>query len=485
MNARERLLAILVVALVIVAGLGVVFYQFFLSPYQTKKANLAQLEKQGKAKEERIAEIAAQRPQLERYRQESLPADLDVAKREYQRYLELLLRNSGFAQVSIADRKVGGRSVPTLANKTPVYTPLGFTVTGRATQESLVKMMEGFYRTGLLHQIKTLSVARPRTAQPGQGRTELDVSLTVDALVVQGADKRTTLMPTRDKRLVAADAFAAMSWGPTGLGAVLWAAGPYGPSGPRVLAEPERDYSALAFKNIFFGPPVRQAAQPNQTQVEALRFTTLNEITFSFGASGRRTAMLYDVSANDKMRLKMLGGFNTFSLVRNSQGTTLVHGEVVKIDERSLVFRVGLNASDPEDKPPYYTDKEKIYRLSDKDLEALVRNNTVRSDDASRVFWVDKGRWDYLIADKMVTVVGRAFAFRWDLVKGYVLSDDGNAVILRVDDKYCAYRYDENSRPQAAHEGYCTLRIGGSVADALRTPLKDGEINEIKKLVAR
>ena len=154
--------------------------------------------------------------------------------------------------------------------------------------------------------------------------------------------------------------------------------------------------------------------------------------------------------------------------------------EVLKFDDRnrSLVFRVALNAKEPEDKAPYYPDHERIYNLHKNDFDTLVRDNTVRTDDASRVFWIDKGRWDYLVADKMVTVTGRAFAFKWDLVKGYVLRDDGNAVIIRIDDKYCAYRY-EGSRPAPPHEGYCTLLVGGNVADALHTPLKDGEIKEL------
>jgi len=478
MNARERILAVAVVAVVIVAGLGVIFYQFFLSPYRTKQAYLAQLQKQTKEKETRIAEIAAQRSQLERYRQESLPADIDVAKRQYQLFLEDLFRKSGFPQVSVAQRNVSSRNAPTLANKTPIYTPLGYTVTGRATLESLVKMMEGFYRTGLMHQIRTLSIARPRTPpQQGQRQGELDVALQVDALVVNGAEKRQTLLPVISRRLLAADAFAALSQGPTGLGAALWAAGPFGPTGPRVLAEPERDYAALSAKNIFFGPPVRIATQQNPTQLEPLRFTSLNEITKDVDKS-RWHAMLYDVSANDKYRLRTLGGFNTFPLLRSNQGITLVHGEVLKIDPRDLVFRVGLNASDPEDKAPYYPDREKIYGLQKNDLDALIRDNLANTGDTTRVFWVDKGRWDYLIADKMVTINGRAFAFKWDLVKGYVLRDDGNSVILRVDDKFCAYRYDENGRPHPAHEGYCTLHVGGNVADALRTPLKDSAIKE-------
>jgi hypothetical protein len=484
MNPRERILAIAVVSLVLVAGLGMMFYQFYLSPYRAKKANLDQLTKQGDTKEARIKEIAGQRAQLERYRQQSLPADINAAKREYQRYLDDLLRKSGFSQVSLGPRNVTTRNVPTLANKAPVYTPIGYTVSGRATLDSLVKMMEDFYRTALLHQIKTLSVTRPRTApQQGQRRDELDITLQVDALVVAGADKRTTLMPAIDRRLVAADALAVMSSGPTGLGAVLWTAGPFGPHGPGVLADPERDYRAMSAKNIFFGPRGAVATpKPNETPLEQLRYTILTAITTDYAKGGRREASLYDQSSqapDQRTRLRTTGGWNEINLLRTNQGITLVHGEVLRIDDRSLVFRVALNAREPEDKAPYYPDHERIYSLHKNDLDALVREGSVRTDDASRVFWIDKGRWDFLIADKMVTVNGRAFAFQWDLVKGFVLHDDGNAVIIRIDDKYCAYRYGSGGRPVQPHEGYCTLPVGGNLADALHTPLKEAEIKTL------
>src|SRR5262249_31358552 len=154
-----------------------------------------QLRKQGETNQARISEIAGQRAQLERYRQQSLPADLDVAKRQYASYLDELLRKSGFQDPSVASRNANSRTAPTLANKTPIYTQLGFNVQGRASLGSLVKMLEGFYRTGLLHQIKTLSISKPVTLQQGQRQDELDVSLSIEALVVTGADKRQGLMP--------------------------------------------------------------------------------------------------------------------------------------------------------------------------------------------------------------------------------------------------------------------------------------------------
>jgi hypothetical protein len=479
MNARERILAIAVVALVVVAGLGVVFWQFYWSPLTTKQRNLVDLRKQEDTKQARINEIVNQRPQLEHYRQESLPGDLDVAKLKYTRFLDDLLRSNGFRSVNVTPQARQNRAAPTLTNKTPIYTPLGFAVSGTANLANLVTMLEGFYRKGLLHQIRTLDIKRPLTLQQGQRQDELDVSMTVEALVVTGADKRSTLMPAIDGRLAWADAAAALQSGPTGLGVVLWTAGPFGPHGPTVLAQPERDYSAVATKNIFFGPPRSSVAAAPTLQLEELRHTILTDITFEV-AKNRRWASIYDQanqSAKDHSTLKTLGGWNEINLLRTSQAITLVHGEVLCIKDSSLVFRVALNANDPEDKAPYYKDRERIYKLHPTDVENLARDGQIRTDDASRVFWVDKGRWDFLIADKMVTVDGKAFAFKWDLVKGYVIRDDANGVILRIDDKYCAYRYSGN--PRAAHAGYCLLKIGGNIADALATPLKKEEIEQL------
>jgi hypothetical protein len=484
MSARERILAIAVIGLIIVAGVGVVFYQFYLSPARTKQARLEQLRTESDTKQTRVNVILSQRPQLERYRQQSLPAELEVAKLEYTRYLEKLLRDNGFRNMSVTPKSIQSRTAPTLgdAKKTPIYTPLGYAVSGTTNLESIVAVMEGFYRKGMLHQIRTLSIQKPLTIQTAQGQRpdDLDVTMSVEALVVNGADKRPTLMPGMDRRLGEADVVAGLQSGPIGLGALLRADGPIGLHGPGVLAQPERDYSAMSAKNIFIGP-ARGAvvAKTNETELEPLRFTTLNEITTAVSPQGRRQAMIYNVADNEKMRVKTLGGFNEFSLLRTNQAITLVHGEVLKIDDRSLVFHVVLNSSEPEDKAPHYRDRERVYSLHKNDLDALTREGAIRTDDASRVFWVDKGRWEFLIADKMVKVNGRAFAFKWDLVKGFVIRQDADGVIIRIDDKYCSYRYSDYAREKPAHEGFCTLRIGGNVADALATPLKDAEIKEV------
>ena len=60
-----------------------------------------------------------------------------------------------------------------------------------------------------------------------------------------------------------------------GLGLVLWAAGPTGPLGPKVLAQPPRHYAAIAKKNIFFG----SSALDRPDVVQVARYVHLTDIT--------------------------------------------------------------------------------------------------------------------------------------------------------------------------------------------------------------
>src|ERR1700730_8552559 len=96
------------------------------------------------------------------------------------------------------------------ATKKPIYTRLTFTVLAHADLASLVKMLEGFYRTGLLHQIKTFSVQRPLTVGAQDRPNDLDINLTIEALIVSGAADRPQLLPNLDPRLMALDSLNAM-----------------------------------------------------------------------------------------------------------------------------------------------------------------------------------------------------------------------------------------------------------------------------------
>src|SRR5262249_5124000 len=153
----------------------------------------------------------------------SLPDDQDFSRREYEFYLTDLLRDSGFAPGFSATPKPVEKSPEVMKGKGPAYTRLPYRVVGHATLSQLVNLLEQFYQTGLLHQIRHLQVQRPTgsNTQQQQQQNLLDIRMDVDALMVVGADKRHQqehLVPAISKRLLAIDAVAAMQKGPTGLG---------------------------------------------------------------------------------------------------------------------------------------------------------------------------------------------------------------------------------------------------------------------------
>jgi hypothetical protein len=341
MTSRERNLALVVLAILFLFGGTFFGYYFYLEPLRQKNAGLARLRNDIEDRRNRIEQIERQRPRLERWRYLSLPGDVNLAQREYDNYLRDLLRDSGFSAESISridTKQPDTRSSPTLpGKKEPIYTVVSFNVVARGQLASLVKLLQGFYQTGCLHRIKTLVIQRPQTSTSSQRQYDLDINLSIEALIVHGA------MPI-DRALVAADLVAGLAHGPTGLGVLLASAGPRGPAGPGLLADPPHDlprqYASIADKNIFFGPPpppppARPPERPAGTDMT--QFTFLTDIVRS---DARSEAFLYDRYNNSRTRLRGSTGYDSFR-IRDSNGETQVQGRVVRIDDRDIVFRAG------------------------------------------------------------------------------------------------------------------------------------------------
>jgi hypothetical protein len=332
MNPRERVLAAAVVALVLLAGGVFLFHQLYLSPLWERDAAIETAQQDLEKRKDELLQARAEKLRLERLQLLSLPADPILATREYEKYLNDLLVRSGFtpASVQIAVKQPTAVAIP--GKKQPVYTVLQFVVSPTGRLDNLVRMMENFYQTGLLHAIKSLSVEMPQLAGPDQRpdtrRDELRIQMTVEALIVNGAPNRPYLLPNIDSRLLALDVAAALRAGPTGMAYAVWAAGPTGPRGPSVLASPHRNYSAIAAKNIFLGPPTREES------VEIAPYVYLTHIVVS-DQSGE--AYLYD-RFNEAERKLTSRGQATF---RDSTGQHSFTMRAEQIDVRDLVFSVG------------------------------------------------------------------------------------------------------------------------------------------------
>lgn len=344
MNQRERLLALGLLVLVIGGGGLFLYKSVYLSELDDRRAAIERYQRDIEQNEERILQIQKQKKILEVARQLSLPADVDLDRREYQKYLEDLLRRSGFASGSfrISSEPPDTNSSPklTAGKKDPIYTSLPFTVQAHGSLSSLVDCLERFYHTGLLHRVKGLQITRPLTSTtPQQQRSgELDFKMTIEALVLTGADSRPYLLPNLSRRLLFIDIVTALRRGPVGLALVPWAVGPAGPLGPHEATESFRKYAAIAGKNIFFGPqPV--VVDRTKEDVELTRYVYL---THTSRDDQRVEAFLYDRYNNRQTRLRTSPGFDSFR-VMDLEGEPLVRGKVIQINQREIVFRVDEN----------------------------------------------------------------------------------------------------------------------------------------------
>jgi hypothetical protein len=345
-NSRERILLLAILLVVALVGGGFLVHSLLLAPLDDRDMSILALQEEIDQKQQRVNQIQANLPRLQRWKMLSLPADGDPAHREYDlafleydKYLNELLQKSGFpaGSFTVIGKPPDTRAASSTADKhkDKVYTLLSFSVVGHANLASLVKMLESFYRTPLLHEIKNFTVRRPLVGAGSQDREEgdLDVNLTIEALILASADKRSQLLPDVDRRLLTLDLVTGLLQGPPGLPLVMWSAGPGGPQGPGVLAEKARHYDAIARENIFWGPPARQLTQE---AVDVTGFVRLTDITHD---DKKTEAFFYDRYNKKFTRLRAERGFDSFR-IENEEGKEMVRGKVIRILARDVLLQV-------------------------------------------------------------------------------------------------------------------------------------------------
>jgi hypothetical protein len=339
MTKRERFLTTALVGTAVVLGGGFLFHLFVYQPLSEARERLARaqeglIKKQNEltAEQRQGQTILRVDPRLQHWQKLSLPPrnpevkavglspeeqkarHLSRLQVEYDRYLRQLLSDSGFArgsvQISPRQQAERGAASPAAKKNPPPYDRLVFGVSGRASLEAVTRMLYEFYRTNLLHQVRTLTLSLPqRTGESGGGRRgvgrgDLDVNLTVEAIMVSGGEERTTLLPA-------------------GL-----------PGAPRVLADPPRVYPDIAKKNMFTGVDAAPTREGEERR-EVLRFVRLTTLFYN----GRRwEGCFYDqAKGGDERRV------NAFTLdeltVRDKFNNPVLEATVVLVDERQLIFR--------------------------------------------------------------------------------------------------------------------------------------------------
>src|SRR5262245_15708645 len=177
------------------------------------------------------------------------------------------------ADLKIIPSEPDNKSVPMLAQKKPAYTRLTYAITAKGEIYHLVDFLRHFYQQPLLHRIKDMNIQRP-SDQRAQGRRELDINMTIEALVLDNAPARSTLLPViREMGLLSGGAAQ------TGYNMQVATSGHGSPIPPsEILAEPAREYLTVAGKDMFFGPIREREREKPRLDDDHSPFITLTSI---------------------------------------------------------------------------------------------------------------------------------------------------------------------------------------------------------------
>ncbi|MCE9567231.1 MAG: hypothetical protein K8U57_34955 [Planctomycetes bacterium] len=325
MTSRERTLAILLIGLIVLGGGSVLGYYFVYSPLQDKYAAAEKLQTEANDLEDKADAVVGARAKIAAVKRQSLPPDINLAKAQYKLMLEQLLRTANIKDFKIPDMRIldsrppgtpelllpnpnapttapaatpaptpaGGTAPAPAATaqplKKPAYTRLEFKVeVTKADIWQIVDFLKAFYEVDLLHQITTLSIVRSNKVDAT--RSGLNMTATIEAIILDKAEDRKWLLP------------------PT-------------PTKAAVLASAARDYSFIAWKDMFYG------VLPSATQ-QPFALRSFDNVVLS-----------RDEKAAE-VRVRLSGeGSKDAKVVATASGSLLPEGEL-KIDPESRTITI-------------------------------------------------------------------------------------------------------------------------------------------------
>jgi hypothetical protein len=330
--------------LLVGGGIAAVFfgYQLLLAPLLAYDRQINALQSEIETKRAEVARIRKELQQVERWRLLSLPADPELDTK-YIGYLWDLADRSGLEKVSIRPNPrpadAGRNGPPGSAPKKPVYTPLSFTITGQGRLKDVQKLLRSFQATPLDQKIRNLTL---EVASGQKVEDRLNVTLVVEAITLDKADKVQPNLIGPDERLAELSLLIGLRGGTGALAMVPWALGPRGPFGRPQLAlggpTPGRKYELLHERNIFTGlkPPAKAIKPSTEYEDRIAELIFLNSIS---GDSRDRRAYLTDWYHNHKTLT--LAPDKTFTLydVKDATGKRrTASGRVLRIDSDQVYF---------------------------------------------------------------------------------------------------------------------------------------------------
>jgi hypothetical protein len=189
LQRREKILAAVTAGLVALSAGWILFFSGGSLSYAELSRQRDDLVTQVNRKEMAVKKAAQAARRLAEWQHRALPSDATDARALYQTWLRELAERFQFHQLNV-DASASGQQ-----SQRNTFTLFAFTLHGRTNLVKLVEFLYAFSSAGHLHQIRSIDV------KPVENSPELDVSLTVEAMSLPGADRTNKLTTAQNKTL--------------------------------------------------------------------------------------------------------------------------------------------------------------------------------------------------------------------------------------------------------------------------------------------
>ncbi len=346
MNARER---ILLIVLASILGGGILLfgtYQWFFKPLRELDKKIADMRDKRNDAHAQVDQYLEDRKTLELARARSLPAHAADAGFEYMtNYLKPLLRGSGLdkVQVSKSPTAVDLKFTPTIPGVKVGHQVMTFQVHGEGDLSALVAALERLQRTPYEHRIKSLLINRADAAATSMElNPRLIIDMVIETLLVAKNTTKPGLPPGLDPTWIAVDHFTArhgempLGWG------LLVSRLALQMSVPR----PEnRQYGQVADKNIFAGlipykePSPPPPPSPKTPLLDVPSYVWLTTTT-NQNEAHLRNIVYRSSRPGGEEKVMVKPGYDTFQIVDEDTGYFFFRAKVLRIDDRAMYFQI-------------------------------------------------------------------------------------------------------------------------------------------------
>jgi hypothetical protein len=165
--------------------------KFYDEPHEQREARLNQLQAEITKQEDQLDALRLAPKVLAELNERSLPANLELARANYQNWLLELISQTRLEQPKVD----AGQPTARRQGRQVAYYSLGFSVAGRGQLPQILDLLHAFYSANYLHKIRVISLI------PIANSEWVDVSLSIETLVLPGASHQEALPQLPAQRL--------------------------------------------------------------------------------------------------------------------------------------------------------------------------------------------------------------------------------------------------------------------------------------------